>query len=243
MTTSSAFSKPIELYYWTTPNCWKVTILCEEAGIPYRVIPTNILDGAQFTDDYARVNRFRKVPAIIDPDGPDGKPIGIAESVAILLYLAKKAGWRQLQSTRAEWEVLQWLLFQVGTVGPMLGQAHHFRHYIQEKIPYATERYTNEATRIYGILDLRLKESEWLAGDYSLADICMYPWTLFYKRQGQKKEDFQNFARWYEAMKSRPAVQRGIDVGKDLRSSGLTDEQRKVVFGKQAGSPQERTGI
>ena len=232
------FSLPgsIDLYYWPTPNCWKVTILCEEAAIPYRVMPTNILEGAQFTPEYGRINPFRKVPAIVDPDGPDGQPLALSESVAILLYLARKFSGKVDFASADDWHVLQWLLFQAGTVGPMLGQAHHFRSYAPEPIPYAIDRYTREARRIYATLDQRLAESEYLAGDYSLADICVFPWTVFYKRQGQRKEDFPNFARWFDAMKARPAVQRGIDVRKDLRSQGLTDEQRKVVFGTAPGT-------
>jgi GST-like protein len=239
---TQAASRPIDLFYWPTPNCWKVTILCEEAAIPYRVVPTNILEGAQFTEAYARVNPFRKVPAIIDYAGPEGRPIAIAESAAILLYLAGRTPWRRDLSAEKDWEVIQWLLFQVGTVGPMLGQAHHFRSYSPQPIPYAIERYTNEAAKIYGVLDQRLGESEYLAGEYSLADMCVFPWTVFYKRQGQKKEDYPHFARWFEAMKARPAVQRGIDVGKDLRSTGLTEEQRKVVFGKQAAGSDRADG-
>ncbi len=228
----NAVAASIDLYYWPTPNCWKVTILCEEAGVPYRIIPTNILEREQFTAEYGRINRFRKVPAIVDPSGPDGRPVAIAESAAILLYLSRKVGRFRASSEIGEWDVMQWLLFQVGTVGPMLGQAHHFRSYAPEPIPYAIDRYTNEAAKIYGVLNERLAESEFLCGEYSIADMCVFPWTVFYKRQGQKKEDYPNFARWFDMVKARPAVQRGIDVGKELRTQHLTDQQRQNVFGK-----------
>lgn len=224
---------PIELYYWPTPNCWKVTILCEEAGIPYRIAPTNILERGQFTEAYGGINRFRKVPAIVDPSGPDGKPIALGESVAILLYLSRRVGRFGGRTPREEWGIMQWLLFQVGTVGPMLGQAHHFRSYAPEQIPYAIDRYTGEATKIYAVLNDALKSAEFLCGEYSIADMCIFPWTMFYKRQGQKKEDYPHFARWFDAIKARPAVKRAIDVGKDLRSEGLTEQQRQNVFGKQ----------
>ena len=225
--------QPIDIYFWPTPNCWKVTIFCEEVGIPYKVIPTNILDGAQFTSAFSAINRFHKVPAIVDHDGPEDRPVTIVESAAILHYLSEKTGKLGGTSARHDLEILQWLLFQVGTVGPMLGQAHHFRTYSAQCIPYAIDRYTNEATNIYRVLDRRLGESEFLAGDYSIADIALFPWTVFYKRQGQKKEDYPHFARWYEAIKNRPAVRRGIDVGTDLRTEGLTAEQQRIVFGRR----------
>jgi len=227
----AAGQAPIDIYYWPTPNCWKVTIFCEEAGLPYRIVPTNILERAQFTDEYGAINRFRKVPAIVDPSGPDGERVVLAESAAILLYLAAKTGRFGGQSAREERDILQWLLFQVGTIGPLLGQNHHFRTYASEKIPYAIERYTNEAMKIYEILDRHFAKSEFLCERYGIADICVFPWTVFYKRQGMKKEDFPNFARWFDGVKSRPAVQRAIDVGKDLRQGGFTAEQHANVFG------------
>lgn len=226
------FSTPVDLYYWPTPNCWKITILCEEAEIPYRIIPTNILERAQFSEEYGRINRFRKVPAIRDPEGPDGVPVVLAESAAILLYLSERAARFRGQSSAAEREIMQWLLFQIGTMGPMLGQAHHFRTYTEQPIPYAIERYTNEASKIYSVLNQRFSESEFLCAEYSIADMCVFPWTVFYKRQGQKKEDYPHFARWFDAMKARSAVKKGIDIGKELRSEGLTAEQRKNVFGE-----------
>jgi GST-like protein len=199
-------------------------------------VPTNILEGAQFTPEYGAINRFRKVPALTDPNGPGHVPITLTESAAILLYLSEKTGRLGGASAVGRWEILQWLMFQVGTVGPMLGQAHHFRTYSPERIPYAIDRYTNEAATIYGVLDQRLRDSEYLAGDYSIADVCVFPWTVFYKRQGQSKDDFPHFARWFEAVKARPAVRRGIDVGKELRTETLTTEQRQTVFGKKAAS-------
>jgi GSH-dependent disulfide-bond oxidoreductase len=229
------FPAPISLYYWPTPNCWKVTILCEEADLPYAIVPINILEREQHTDEYNRINRFRRVPTIVDPSGPDGKPITIAESAAVLLYLSQKCGRFGGRSVANDWQIMQWLLFQVGTMGPMLGQAHHFRTYATEKIPYAIDRYTSEATKIYRILDERLKETEYLCEYYSIADMCVFPWTVFYRRQGQDKENFPNFARWFETMKARPAVRRGIEVAKDLRSAGgLTADQHRNVFGDAA---------
>lgn len=230
---------PIDIYYWPTPNCWKVTIFCEEAGVPYRIVPTNILERAQFSKEYGAINPFRKVPAIVDPRGPDGERVVLAESAAILLYLAEKTGRFGGRDASEKRDVLQWLLFQVGTVGPMLGQNHHFRLYAQEKIPYAVDRYTGEAEKVYDILDRRLAESEFLCDRYGIADMCMFPWTVFYKRQGMTKESFPHFARWFDAMKARPAVQRAIDVGKDLRQAGLTAEQHANVFGSSRAAKAE----
>jgi GST-like protein len=229
--TSISSADAIDLYYWPTPNCWKVTIFCEEAGVPYRIVPTNILERAQFSEEYGAINRFRKVPAIVDPRGPEGERVVLAESAAILLYLAQKTGRFGGLNPREERDILQWLLFQVGTVGPMLGQNHHFRLYAVEKLPYAIDRYTKEAEKVYGILDLSLAQSEFLCDRYGIADMCVFPWTVFYKRQGIRKEDFPNFSRWFDAMKARPAVQRAIDIGKDLRQGGLTAEQHANVFG------------
>jgi GSH-dependent disulfide-bond oxidoreductase len=229
--TSESSTGPIDLYYWPTPNCWKVTIFCEEAGVPYQIVPTNILEQAQFSEEYGAINRFHKVPAIVDPRGPEGERVVLAESAAILLYLSQRTGRFGGKSSREEREILQWLFFQVGTVGPMLGQNHHFRFYALEKIPYAIDRYTREAEKVYGVLDVRLAQSEFLCDSYGIADMCVFPWTLFYKRQGVKKEDFPNFTRWFDAMKGRPAVQRAIDIGKDLRQGSLTAQQHANVFG------------
>lgn len=231
---------PIDIYYWPTPNCWKVTIFCEEAGVAYRILPTNILEREQFSPAYEAINRFCKVPAIVDPEGPEGERVVLAESAAILLYLAGKTGRFGGRTPREERDILQWLLFQVGTIGPMLGQNHHFRTYALEKIPYAIDRYTREAERVYGVLDRRLAQSEFLCDHYGIADMCVFPWTVFYKRQGVKKEDYPHFARWFDGMKARAAVQRAIDVGKDLRQGGLTPQQHANVFG--AGGPAKVTG-
>jgi len=227
----TADTTPIDLYYWPTPNCWKITIFCEEAGVPYNIVPTNILERAQFTDQYESINRFRKVPAIVDPAGPEGERVVLAESAAILLYLSEKTGKFGGRGPHECRQILQWLLFQVGTIGPMLGQNHHFRTYALEKIPYAIDRYTNEAMKIYQILDRRLSQSEFLCDDYTIADMCVFPWTVFYKRQGQQKGDYPHFARWFDQMKARPAIQRAIDVGRDMRQGGLTAEQHANVFG------------
>jgi GSH-dependent disulfide-bond oxidoreductase len=224
----SSFARPLDIYFWPTPNCWKITVFCEENNIPYILKPTNILEGEQFTQEYKQINPFGKVPVITDHDGPGGAPVTIAESGAILLYLSQKIGHNvpALQSLQA----LQWLFFQVGAVGPMLGQAHHFRSYSPEPIPYAIERYTNEASKIYRILDERLSHAEFLAGNYSIADMAVFPWTLFHKRQGQSKESYPHFARWYDIVKARPAVRRGIDAGKELRSTGPTEDQLRTLF-------------
>jgi GSH-dependent disulfide-bond oxidoreductase len=224
----------IDIYYWPTPNCWKITIFCEEAAVPYNILPINILERAQFTDHYETINPFRKVPAIVDPSGPEGERVVLAESAAILLYLSQKVGMFGGHTPKENRDILQWLLFQVGTIGPMLGQNHHFRIYARDKIPYAIDRYTNEARRIYECLDRRLMHFEFLCGSYSIADICVFPWTIFYKRQGIQKDQFPNFARWFEQLKSRPAVQRGINVGKDLRQGELTERQYANVFGVSA---------
>jgi len=226
----SEFSSPIDLYYWPTPNCWKITIFCEEVGIPYVLHPVNILELEQLAPAFVSRNRWSKVPIIEDANGPDESPIVIAESAANLLYLSQKSGHLRPASRTHVLQVLQWLLFQIGTVGPMLGQAHHFRSYTPQPIPYAIDRYTSEATKIYRVLDRGLAEAEYLAGEFSLADIAVFPWTLFYKRQGQSKGDLPNFARCFDALKARPAFQKGVDAGKELRTSRPLNEQLQKIF-------------
>jgi GST-like protein len=203
----------IELYFWSTPNGYKVSILLEELGIPYQVVPVHIGKGDQFKPDFLKISPNNKIPAIVDPDGPDGEAIAMFESGAIMLYLAEKSGWKFLpQDMRRRYEVIQWLMFQMAGVGPMLGQAHHFRKYAPEKIEYAIDRYTKEAHRLYTVIDRRLAESEYLAGEYSIADMATYPWLRAHKWQGQDIAQFPNLQRWYSAVRGRPSVQRGIAV-------------------------------
>lgn len=202
----------IDLYFWPTPNCYKVSILLEELALPYTVLPVHIGKGEQFDPSFLAINPNGKVPALIDRDGPDGAPITIFESGAMMIYLAEKAGQFLPAEARTRMAVIQWLMFQMGGIGPMLGQAHHFRKYAKESIPYAIDRYTREATRIYTVLDRHLGEAEYLAGDYSIADMAVYPWLRPYKWQGQELSDFTNVQRWYSAVRQRPAVQRGLKV-------------------------------
>ena len=224
----------IDLYTWPTPNGHKVHILLEELAMPYNVIPIDISAGDQFAPDYLTISPNNKMPAIVDTEGPGGNPMSVFESGAILLYLAEKSGRFMPQETRARFEVVQWLMFQMGGIGPMLGQAHHFRAYAPEKIPYAIDRYTREAGRLYGVLDGRLAQHEYLAGDYSIADMATFPWLRSYERQGQDLADFPNVKRWFEAIEARPAVQRGVQVlAERSRSGPITEEERQVLFGAE----------
>jgi GSH-dependent disulfide-bond oxidoreductase len=228
--------QPIQLYYWPTPNGWKVSIFLEEVGLPYEVVPVDITAGDQFDEEFLKISPNNKMPAILDPEGPDGEPISLFESGAILIHLAEKTGSFLPEPPRKRYEVLQWLMFQMGSVGPMLGQAHHFRKYAPEKIPYAIDRYTAEAARIYGVIDNRLAANEYLAaGEYTLADMAVYPWLVSYEDQGQRLADFPNLARWFEDVGSRPAVRKGLEVGKDLRRSldEMDDETRETLFGNR----------
>jgi GST-like protein len=202
-----------DVYFWMTPNGYKVTILLEELGWPYNVIPVHIGKGEQFAPEFLRISPNNKIPALVDHEGPDGKPFALFESGAILMYLAEKSGWHFLpEDPRKRYAVVEWLMFQMASIGPMLGQAHHFRKYAPETIPYAVERYTNEARRLYGVMDRRLGEVAYLAGDYSIADIATYPWIRPHRWQGQDLDEFPGLKRWYEAIKSRPAVIRGCAV-------------------------------
>jgi GSH-dependent disulfide-bond oxidoreductase len=233
-------TRPIDLYFWPTPNGKKVSIFLEEAGLPYDLVPVDITAGDQFDEEFLKISPNNKMPAIVDPEGPDGEPISIFESGAILIYLAEKTGKFLPRSPREKYRVLQWLMFQVGSVGPMLGQAHHFRGYALEEIPYAVDRYTNEASRLYGVMDRRLSEAEHFVGnEYSIVDMAIYPWVASHERQGQKMEDFSNLARWYEGVARRPAVRRAMEVGEELRRpiEDLDEEARDVLFGgKRRGS-------
>ena len=227
----------IDLYSWPTPNGHKIHIMLEECGLPYNAIPINIGKGDQFDPAFLKFSPNNKMPAIIDPDGPDGAPISVFESGAILIYLAEKTGkfMPGPSAARDRYRVLEWLMFQMGGVGPMLGQAHHFRNYAPEKIPYAIDRYTNEAGRLYGVIDRRLSECAFLAGDdYSIADIATFPWLRSYENQGQKLEDYPNLKRWFEGIAARPAVMRGVEVLSEHRREGsMSEEEKKVLFGAE----------
>jgi len=223
----------IDLYFWPTPNGWKITILLEELGLPYNLIPIDIGKGQQFAPAFLAISPNNKMPAIVDPDGPDGAPISVFESGAIMIYLAEKTGKLIGANARERVAVLEWLMFQMGTVGPMLGQTHHFRRYAPEKIDYAINRYTNEAGRIYDVIDRRLADHEYLAGPYSIADIATWPWLLG-ERQGQNFDDFPNLKRWRDAVKVRPAVVKGRAVMKDTQPVGdvTKDKERfEILFG------------
>ncbi len=225
----------IDVYSWPTPNGHKVHILLEECGLPYRIVPVNIGEGDQFKPEFLAISPNNKIPAIVDPEGPDGAPIALFESGAILVYLAAKTGRFLPESARGKYDVLQWLMFQMGGVGPMLGQAHHFRIYAPETIDYAVERYTREANRLYGVLDRRLEGREWVAGDeYSIADIAIFPWLRSHKNQGVELETYPNVKRWFDVIAARPAVQRGLQVLADVRRPAPTDPKwRENLFGAQ----------
>ncbi|MDQ7954439.1 MAG: glutathione binding-like protein [Rhodocyclaceae bacterium] len=224
---------PIDVYSWPTPNGHKVHILLEETGLPYRVHPINIGQGDQFTEDFLAISPNNKIPAITDPDGPDGQPISLFESGAILVYLAGKTGQFLPEGDRARYEVLQWLMFQMGGVGPMLGQAHHFRMYAPEKIGYAIDRYTNEAKRLYGVIDKRLSKSAFIAGDdYTIADMAIFPWLRSWENQGIVLGEYPHLKAWFDGIAARPAVQRGVKVLADLRKPITDDKARDILFGK-----------
>ena len=225
----------IDLYFWPTPNGYKITIMLEEVALPYKVIPVDIGKGDQFEPEFLKISPNNKMPAIVDPDGPDGEPISVFESGAILIYLADKTGKLLPREPRARYQVLEWLMFQMGTVGPMLGQVHHFRRYAPEKLDYAINRYTNEAGRIYRVIDERVAERDYLAGDYSIADIATWPWILG-ERQGQNYDDYPNLKRWRDRIKERPAVIKGRDVMKTETPVGdvTQDKERfSVLFGER----------
>ena len=222
----------IEVYSWATPNGHKVHIMLEECGLPYRVHAIDIGAGEQFAPEFLAISPNNKVPAIVDADGPDGQPISLFESGAILLYLAGKSGRFLPPSTRGKYDVLQWLMFQMGSVGPMLGQAHHFRIYAPEKIAYAIDRYTNETRRLYGVMNKRLANSKYLGGpDYSIADMAVFPWLRSWKNQGIDWADFPHLKGWFDEIAHRPAVMRGVEVLADRRRPLLDDKAREVLFG------------
>ncbi len=222
----------IEVYSWPTPNGHKVHIMLEECGLPYRVHPVNIGAGDQFQPEFLAISPNNKIPAIVDPDGPDGHPISLFESGAILIYLAAKTGKLMPASTRARYEMLEWLMFQMGGVGPMLGQAHHFRIYAPEKIDYAIERYTNEAKRLYGVMNKRLGSSRYLGGaEYGIADVAVFPWLRSWKNQGIDWNDYPQLKGWFDEIAARPAVQRGVEVLSGQRKPLTDDKAREALFG------------
>lgn len=230
-------TRPIKLFYWPTPNGWKITIMLEELGVPYELKYVNIGRGEQFAPEFLKISPNNRMPAMIDPEGPDGQPISVFESGAILQYLGRKFAHFYPADERGRVEVDQWLFWQVAGLGPMAGQTHHFRHYAPEKIPYAIDRYTNEVNRLYGVMNIRLADRDFLAGDYSIADMACIGWVVPYERQGQDLNDFPNLKAWFERMKARPAVRKGIDIGKDVRAQMnlATDrEAQKVLFGQRA---------
>ena len=223
----------IDLYTWPTPNGQKVQILLEELELPYEVHAVDIGTGEQFAPEFLAISPNNKIPAIVDRDGPGGEPYPMFESGAILLYLADKAGRLLPGNTRARYDVVQWLMFQMGGIGPMLGQAHHFRAYAPNRIGYAIDRYTNEAQRLYGVLEKRLADHEWLAGDYSIADISVFPWIRSWERQGLDIEQFPSVKRWFDTIAARDAVQRGLAVLADRRRTGpISEDEREILFGK-----------
>jgi GST-like protein len=221
----------IDVYSWPTPNGHKVHIMLEECGLPYAAHAIDIGAGDQFKPEFLRISPNNKIPAIVDSEGPDGRPISLFESGAILTYLAGKTGKLLPAGVRGRYVALQWLMFQMGSVGPMLGQAHHFRLYASEKIDYAIQRYTNEAKRLYGVMDRRLGEAKYFAGEYSIADIAIFPWTRSHANQGVDLADYPNFKRWYEAVEARPAVQRGVQVLADRRKPQFSDKDKETLFG------------
>ena len=222
----------IDVYSWATPNGHKDHIMLEETGLEYRVHPIDIGAGDQFKPEFLAISPNNKIPAIVDPDGPDGQPISMFESGAILLYLASKTGLFLPADTRGKFQVLEWLMFQMGSIGPMLGQAHHFRIYAPEKIGYAIERYTNEARRLYGVMDRRLAKTRYIAGpDYSIADIAIFPWLRSWKNQGIDWREFPHLKGWFDEIGGRPAVQRGVEVLAGLRKPLAGDMEREVLFG------------
>jgi GST-like protein len=229
----------IDLYYWPTPNGWKISIMLEECGLPYRFIPVNIGKGEQFKPDFLAISPNNRMPAIVDHEPVDGgKPLAVFESGAILQYLAEKTGLFLPAAIRERHEVLQWLMWQMGGLGPMAGQNGHFLLYAPEQVPYAIERYGREVDRLYGVLDAQLQRTGGYvaASGYSIADMAILPWIRTHKAQNIDLKQFAYIERWYQLLCERPALRRGLDLGKDLRAPALTDEARKALFGQTAQS-------
>jgi GSH-dependent disulfide-bond oxidoreductase len=224
----------LEVWSWPTPNGHKVHIMLEELGLPYRVIPVNIGKGDQFKPEFLAITPNHRIPAIVDPEGPGGKPLKLFESAAILIYLAEKTGSRLIPPDPiARYICLQWTMFQMGGIGPMFGQYNHFANYASEKLGYAIERYTNEVARLHRVLDKRLGETPYLAGDeYSIADICTFPWIRNPDRRGVNLAAYPHVQRWHDAIAARPAVQRGVQVlAEQQRKGQMTEEERDILFG------------
>ena len=235
----------IDLYYWTTPNGHKITMFLEETGLPYRIVPINIGKGEQFSEEFLKISPNNKIPAIVDHEPADGgTPISVFESGAILLYLAEKIGRFIPQDLRGRLEVIQWLFWQMGGLGPLAGQNHHFRLYAPEKIPYAIDRYVKETSRLYAVLDNRLGDREFVAGDYSIADIACYPWVVPYERQGQKLEDYPNLARWFRTIAARPATVRAYERAKSVNTAAVvSDDAKRVLFGQDASTVRKKAKV
>jgi GST-like protein len=229
----------IDLYYWTTPNGHKITMFLEETGTPYTIKPINISKGDQFKPDFLAISPNNRIPAIVDHAPKDGgKPLSVFESGAILLYLADKLGKLLPADARGRADVTQWLMWQMGGLGPMAGQNHHFVQYAPEKIPYAMERYIKETNRLYGVLNKRLADRAFVAGDYSIADIAAYPWIVPYERQQQRLEDFPHLQRWFEAIQARPATQRAYARAKEINTMATVNDarSRRVLFAQTASA-------
>ncbi|WP_380876144.1 thiol:disulfide oxidoreductase [Sphingomonas sp. DBB INV C78] len=228
----------IDLHYWPTPNGHKITLFLEETGLPYRIVPVNIGKGEQFDPDFLKIAPNNRMPAIVDHEPADGSaPVSIFESGAILLYLAEKTGRFIPGDVHGRVEVLQWLFWQMGGLGPMAGQNHHFSRYAPETIPYAIDRYVKETNRLYGVLNKRLADREFVAGDYSIADMAAYPWTVMHEAQKQDLNDFPHLKRWFEAIAARPATVKAYALAEQFQSSGIqTEEQRRILFGQTAAS-------
>jgi GSH-dependent disulfide-bond oxidoreductase len=227
----------IDLHYWTTPNGHKITMFLEEAGLPYKIIPVNIGKGDQFKPEFLAISPNNRIPAIVDHQPKDGgEPFAVFESGAILLYLAEKTGKFLHPDFRRRVEVMQWLFWQMGGLGPMAGQNHHFGQYAPEKLPYAIDRYVKETNRLYGVLNKRLADHAFVAGEYSIADMATFPWIVPYERQGQKLEDFPHLRRWFETIRARPATVRAYEKAKAINTqpSVNDEESRKILFGQTA---------
>jgi len=230
----------IDLHYWPTPNGHKITIFLEESGLAYKLFPVNIGKGDQFKPEFLKIGPNNRMPAIVDHQPADGAtPVSVFESGAILLYLAEKTGKYISTDLRVRVRILEWLFWQMGGLGPMAGQNHHFSQYAPEKIPYAIDRYVKETNRLYGVLDRQLAKHEFVAGDYSIADMACYPWVVPHERQGQNLDDFPHVKRWFQAMASRPAVIRAYEKGEGLRKEAtMTEEEKKILFGQTAQNTQ-----
>ncbi len=228
----------IDLYYWTTPNGHKITIFLEEADLPYSIVPVNISKGEQFKPEFLRFSPNNRIPAIVDnAPAVGGRPVSVFESGAILVYLGDKTGKFLPTEPYSRVEVMQWLFWQMGGLGPMAGQNHHFSQYAPEKIPYAIERYVKETNRLYGVLDKRLADREFVAGDYSIADMASYPWVVPYERQGQRLDEFPNLKRWFETIRARPAVTRAYELAKKINvQPTVSEESKSILFGQTAAT-------